>query len=260
MGARAHTAPDTQRGSDEPGSDEPGSDEPGSDEPGSDERGSGGGMIQEAPTRVLLVDDHRMFAELVAASLSAEPDFEIVGMALSGRAAVTMAVELAPDLILLDFALPGEDGLAVATRLQEAVPGVRVVMLTGQQDESLLRSAFACGCAGFVTKDQAVDHLIDAIRAVRAGRVVLDADLTARLAAPPPKLGLGSRLTRRELEVLELLGYGVTTRDIASRLFISVNTARNHVQRLIAKLGAHSRLEAVAIARRSGLIDTVGRS
>lgn len=206
-------------------------------------------------SRVLLVDDHRMFAELLSISLETEADFSVVGVAGSGAEALALATESHPDIVVLDYRLPGENGIRVANRLREVLPGVQIVMLTGQEDESLLRSALAAGCAGFVTKDKGIDNLVGAVRAVCAGQVGIDANATAQLATLSPRGRGSSRLTNREAEVLMLLADGVSTREIASRLFISLNTARNHVQRLIAKLGAHSRLEAVAVARRSGLLD-----
>lgn len=206
-------------------------------------------------SRILLVDDHRMFAELLKVALEAEHDLTVVGLAGSGRQALDLATDCRPDVVVLDYRLPGDDGIRVAQQLRQALPEVRIVMLTGQEDDSLLRSALSAGCSGFVTKDKGIDHLVDAVRAVCEGRVGIDADATSRLTALPAGRRGSNRLTAREAEVLALLADGVSTREIASRLFISLNTARNHVQRLIAKLGAHSRLEAVAVARRNGLLD-----
>jgi DNA-binding NarL/FixJ family response regulator len=133
-------------------------------------------------------------------------------------------------------------------------------MLTGmQEDDAVLRAAVVAGCAGFVTKDRSVDELVEAVRSVHAGRGAIDPAAAARLATAPAPAAEPHRfdLTERELEVLRLLAEGFSTRSISEELFISNNTARNHVQRLIAKLGAHSRLEAVATARRSGVLDAV---
>jgi DNA-binding NarL/FixJ family response regulator len=159
--------------------------------------------------------------------------------------------------VVLDYRLPGDDGISVATKIREAAPDIALVMLTGHGDDAVLRAAVGAGCAGFVTKDEAVVNLVDAIYAVRDGAAAIGADRVARLAMPPNR---GEQrgptaLTAREREVLRLLSDGASTRRIAERLFISVNTARNHVQRVIRKLDAHSRLEAVANARRAGLLD-----
>ncbi len=218
------------------------------------------GVASPPASKVLLVDDHRMFAELLSISLEVEADFSVVGVAGSGSEALEMATERHPDVVVLDYRLPGENGIRVANRLREALPGVQIVMLTGQEDDSLLRSALAAGCAGFVTKDKGIENLVGAVRAVCAGRIGIDAEDTTLLATFNPRGRGSARLTTREAEVLLLLADGVSTREIATRLFISLNTARNHVQRLIAKLGAHSRLEAVAVARRNGLLDDPRRS
>jgi DNA-binding NarL/FixJ family response regulator len=159
-------------------------------------------------------------------------------------------------VVVLDYALPGEDGVSVARRIRQVAPHAGVIMLTGLANDEVLRAAVVAGCAGFVTKDKAVDELVAAVRSVRDGRSAIDPEATARLATSPRTRMRSDRfdLTAREREVLALLGEGLTTREIADALFISNNTARNHVQRLIAKLGAHSRLGAVATARRAGLV------
>jgi len=212
--------------------------------------------IEHDTIKVLIVDDHRMFAELLAEVLGATDDMAVTAITADGHAALAEARAEPPDVVVLDYRLPGDDGVVVAGRLREVVPEAGLVMLTGLGDDAVLRGALVAGCAGFVTKDRALADLVDAVRAVRAGRSAIDPAANARLATPPdPRHGM-TGVTQRELEVLGLLADGLVTREIAERLFISVNTARNHIQRLIAKLGAHSRLEAVAIARRAGLLDT----
>lgn len=209
-------------------------------------------------TNVLIVDDHLMFSELIARVLDDQDDITVIGIASSGAEALEAVARDAPHVVVLDYALPGDDGVAVARQVRAEAPDVGIVMLTGLANDEVLRAAVIAGCAGFVTKDKAVDDLVDAVRAVRDGRSAIDPEATARLAATPRARSRNDRfdLTARELEVLGLLAEGLSTRQIAESLFISNNTARNHVQRLIAKLGAHSRLGAVANARRAGLIDT----
>jgi DNA-binding NarL/FixJ family response regulator len=138
------------------------------------------------------------------------------------------------------------------------VPGIRAILLTGNDDNSVLRAAVASGCAGYITKGHASDALVSAIRSVTNGGVALDPDTLARLAAAPPRRNGPHTLTARELDVIRMLAVGVSTRELADRLFISPTTARNHLQRINAKLGAHSRLEAVAIAAREGLVPIGG--
>jgi DNA-binding NarL/FixJ family response regulator len=197
-----------------------------------------------------------MFSELVAAVLEGHDDLEVTGVATSGDQAVEAIEADRPDVVVLDYALPGADGISVARRIRQQAPDVGIIMLTGLSNDEVLRAAVVAGCAGFITKDKAVDDLVAAVRTVRDGGSAIDPEATARLASAPRARGRQDRfeLTERELEVLELLAEGLTTREIADALFISNNTARNHVQRVIAKLGTHSRLGAVATARRAGLV------
>ncbi len=205
---------------------------------------------QRAATRVLVVDDHVMFAELLGEVLRGHDDIVVTAYVATGDEAVEAVARDAPDVVLLDYCLPGEDGIAVAARLREVSPDIGLIMLTGVGDDSVLSAALLAGCTGFVTKDRATSELVDAVRAVREGRSAIDPGAIARLATMrrEPTAGDAGGLTQREREVLILLAEGATTREISARLFISLNTTRNHVQRLIGKLGAHSRLEAVAAA------------
>jgi DNA-binding NarL/FixJ family response regulator len=213
-----------------------------------------------APIRVLLVDDHRMFTELMTVVLGEHPDLEVTGSATDGDEAIERAAADPPDVVVVDYQLPGADGIAVAQRFRRELPGVRVVMLTGRNDDALLRAAIDAGCAGFVCKDRATQELVAAVRTVRDGNAALPPATVNRLAGSAAYQGqIPFGLTSRELEVLGLLAEGASTRELADRLYISLNTARNHVQRAIRKLGAHSRLEAVAIATRAGLVRTTLR-
>jgi DNA-binding NarL/FixJ family response regulator len=205
--------------------------------------------------RVLIVDDHRMFAEMLVDVLRRHDDMTVTGIAANGDDAIEAMRADPADVVVLDYRLPGDDGVSVARRLRDLFPEVGLLMLSGFDDDAVLRSALLAGCTGFVTKDRALAELVDAVRAVRAGRGAVDPAATARLAGPSDGSRHSTSLTQREREVLVLLADGLSTREISERLYISLNTARNHVQRLIAKLGAHSRLEAVAVARRNGLLD-----
>jgi DNA-binding NarL/FixJ family response regulator len=207
------------------------------------------------PIRILLVDDHRMFTELMTVVLGEQPDLEVTGSATDGDEALERATLDPPDVAVVDYQLPGADGIAVAHRFRRELPDVRVVMLTGRDDDVLVRAAMDAGCAGFVCKDRATHELVAAVRTVRDGNAAPPPATVSRPAnAPPSSAPARFGLTDRELEVVALLADGVSTRELADGLFISLNTARNHVQRAIRKLGAHSRLEAVAIATRAGLV------
>lgn len=205
--------------------------------------------------RVLLVDDHRMFTDLLIPLLEADGDLQVIGVAANGQEAEQLTRDLGPAVVVLDAHLPGTDAVALARRLRRARPAARIVLLTHGDDRALAPGALAAGCVGLVTKDRAPGDLVDLVRAAHAGDARLDDGAIGEHIHRAARTSLGASLTTREREALTLLAEGASTRDIAARLFISHNTARNHVQRLIAKLGAHSRLEAVAIARRAGMLE-----
>lgn len=206
--------------------------------------------------RVLVCDDHEIVAEGLASLLSAQPGIEVVGVAGSVAAVVDATRRGSPDVVLMDFGLPDGDGAQATVAVKEVRPEAKVVMLTSFTDEATLVAAIEAGCSGFITKHKASSELTAAIRLAADGEAVISPDMLVLLL---PRLartsrGVGSDLTARELEVLQLLGDGASKDDIADRLFVSPNTVRNHIQSVLSKLGAHSRLEAVAVASREGLI------
>jgi DNA-binding NarL/FixJ family response regulator len=207
-----------------------------------------------APPGVLVVAN-AMFAELLHGALAECDDIEVIGVVTDASEAVLRSTEISPDVaVVADFA--GQPGVTIAARLLRAIPGIRVIILTNSTSDSQLRAALYAGCTGFVTKDQSFAELVQAVRAVHEGVTVVDPK-TIKLAVAQDPRRRGSdpgRLTQRESDVLDLLARGFSTAVIADGLFISMNTARNHIQRLLTKLGAHSRIEAVAIGNRLGLI------
>ncbi len=209
------------------------------------------------PTRLVVVDDHAVFAESLSLALGAEPDFAVVGTATSLAEARAMVVSAEPDVVLLDHRLP--DGLGVDSigELKRLRPAVDVVVLTAAAEDSMLVTATEAGCAGFILKTSPLDELVAAVRTAAAGEITVSSELLARLLnrLQQQRSGPVSDLTARELEILRLIAEGLTNGVIATRLFISVNTVRNHVQGILTKLGAHSKLEALSIAIRDGIID-----
>lgn len=207
--------------------------------------------------RVLVVDDHRMFAESLVRLFSDEDDLDVVGVAASAREALELTTELQPDVVVLDYKLPDLDGAATVEVLRNASKNTEIVMLTGYADDSALATALQAGCSGFVTKDKAAEELLNTVRAVATGRAAIPTELlksmVPRIAGARTPL-VGADLTAREREVLELLAFGLSTDAICDQLCVSRNTVRNHTQNVIRKLGAHSKLEAVAIATRAGLV------
>ena len=198
--------------------------------------------------RVLIVDDHALVAESLALALDDHAGIAVVGRASSSMEAVETALRLVPDVVVLDHGLPDRDGVDTARALVAAQPGVRIVMLTGSGALNLARRASEAGCLGFVTKDRATSELVAAIRASAEGRPV-----AAVGSHTTPDVDLSSR----ELDILDGIVRGLDNRSIATELYLSVHTVRNHVQRLLAKLGAHSKLEAAATARREGFMRAI---
>lgn len=209
------------------------------------------------PVRVLVCDDHEVFAEGMAALLRAE-GMEVVGTVGRARDVVRTMLEARPDVVLMDYEMPDEDGITTTAAVKAADPSVHVVLLTSSNDEDVLVRAIDAGISGYVTKSKPSSEVMAAVRAAVAGDVLVSPDMMARLL---PRLRTretpaGYDLTPRELEVLELLAAGTSNDALVVRLGISRNTVRNHVQNLLTKLGVHSRLEAVALATREGLLRT----
>jgi two-component system response regulator DevR len=197
-----------------------------------------------------------MFAESLSRLLSDEPDIEVLGISSSGVDAVGLATTLRPAVVLVDYQMPDRDGLAVTADIKGVAPEIMVVMLTGTADDRLLVAAIEIGCSGFLTKDRAASEVASAVRSAAAGEAVISPVLLARLL---PKLNRGFRvaaddLTERELVILRLVARASTNQAIADELHLSVNTIRNYMQSILAKLGAHSKLEAVAIAVKKGIV------
>jgi len=210
-----------------------------------------------ASVGLLIVDDHRMFAESLARLLSDDDGIEVLGIAGSCAEAIDMASQLHPRVVLMDYHLPDGDGVAATAAIRGRNPEIMVVILTGSSEDGILIAAIDAGCSGFLTKDHAAADVAEAVRAAAAGEALISPALLSRLL---PKLGrtnrsIGDDLSDREREILEFLARGWTNKVIAAELFLSVNTIRNHVQSVLAKLDSHSKLEAVSTAVREGIID-----
>lgn len=209
--------------------------------------------------RVFIIDDHRMFTQAVAAALTEEPDMEVVGTVdnLAGARRELEKVEV--DVILLDQRLPDGQGTHAAAELRAIRPAAKVILVTAAMDPSVLNEALAAGCAGFVTKGDSIDALSAAVRAAASGATPVSPAMLNRLTSGDPRgSNLTEPLTLRETSVLLFLADGMSNEEISKRLFISIHTLRNHIQSIISKLGAHSKLEAVSVAIREGLITAPG--
>jgi DNA-binding NarL/FixJ family response regulator len=213
--------------------------------------------------RVLLADDQALVRAGFRALLDAQADIEVVGEAAEGAAAVRLATELRPDVVLMDIRMPGVDGLE-ATRRIAAVPSLgetRVVVLTTFDLDEYVFEALRAGATGFLVKDTDPPELLRAIRAVVAGDALLSPGVTRRLveefasrAKDPGAVPGLDALTAREREVMGLVGQGLSNDEIAAALVLSVATAKTHVSRIMIKLGARDRAQLVVFAYEAGVV------
>jgi DNA-binding NarL/FixJ family response regulator len=217
----------------------------------------------ESRVRVLLVDDHRLVTEMLGEQLRATGDIEVVGTARTGAEAVALATRTEPDVILMDVEMPEMNGIAAARAILDTLPKTRIVMLTANDDQATVLDAMESGAVGYLTKDKAlVDEIVSAVHRAYQGEIMLPTNLIGRLITSlaarrreqAERKELLDRLTAREQEILRLIAEGADNRTIADRLVVSPHTVRTHVQNLLAKLGAHSKLEALTIAARRGLV------
>lgn len=196
------------------------------------------------------MDDHALVAESLRVVLSGEPDIDVVAIAGTAAEALVAATTHRPDVVLMDYVLPDSP-----RGRRPGLPGTKVVMLTGSDEPAALFSAFDAGCVGYLQKTSALEALAAAVRAAAAGELVISSgDLALLLHRQRSGRGGPAALTRRELDVLRLAAAGLSSRAIAERLGLSLHTVRTHLQNVLSKLGTHSRLGAVAVARRRGLL------
>lgn len=206
--------------------------------------------------RTLVVDDHLMMAEGLRAAISTEPDLEVVGVAHDVPEAYELVEQLKPDVVLMDYSMPSGDGLSCAQKLKADHPDLRVLIVTGHHDDSIVVRAVEEGCDGFLRKTASVDEVVAAVRRVHSGEAVFSArDLALVVRRMRTKDRDITALTDREIEVLQRMANGASTEAMAEGLFVSTHTVRSHVRHILSKLGAHSKLEAVAIAIREGLVE-----
>jgi len=226
-----------------------------------------------APIRVLVVDDQRVTREGLMLLVGLNAGMEVVGGGADGEQAVTLARELRADVVLMDLAMPGTDGVTATATLTREDPGVAVLVLTTYADDASVFPALRAGAKGYLTKDASADQIEQAIRAVHAGQVWMDAvvqlrlvtAVTAELPARPAQPGSAARapasgalpdgLSAREAEVLTLIAQGLSNAEIGERLFLGRATIKTHVNRIFAKTGVRDRAQAVHYAFRHGLVE-----
>jgi DNA-binding NarL/FixJ family response regulator len=215
----------------------------------------------QKPIRVLLVDDHQLLTGALSRMLAGEPDIQVVGVAATVAEAKAIARERL-DVVLMDYRLPDGTGAEATRAIKARWPAARVVMLTALNDDETVLESIQAGADGYLTKDRAVEDVVNAVRAAHAGETLLPRSVIVGIAqrvAAARDRGSERRqiepLTPRELEVLKALTEGLSTPEICDRLFIAPNTLRTHVQNIMGKLRVHSKLEAVAFALRHRLVE-----
>jgi two-component system, NarL family, response regulator NreC len=210
-------------------------------------------------TRILICDDHTLFVEGMKAMLRNEPTLEIVGEARDGRQAVELVKELKPDLLLMDVSMPDMNGFDATRHVHEFDPAVKVLILTMHDDEELVARCLEAGAAGYIIKDAPASQLLYAIETVQKGERYLSPAVLKKVvdgyvrSATRPKTSY-DRLSRREREVLKLLAEGLSVKEIASRLNLSVKTVDAHKSNLMRKIDVHDRTELVKYAIQKKLI------
>jgi len=208
--------------------------------------------------RVLIVDDHTTFTELLAGALDREPDLRSVGFAGNAETGFEQAMALRPDVVIMDYHLPDGDGISAAVRILEQAPDTRIVLLTGDPTPEALMRAAATGICAFLPKDGSLAALLDALRHARIGAMMVRPSLVAQLGevhVSKRDVVWSPSLTQRERAVLQLMAEGYDVGSNARTLGISQNTCRGYVKSILAKLGAHTQLEAVVAARKLDLLD-----
>jgi two-component system response regulator NreC len=214
---------------------------------------------------VVIADDHTLVREGLRALLDGQGDFEVIGEASNGREAVERAIQMRPDVVLMDIGMPELDGLAATRRITKINPAIRILVLTVHETEDYFFRVLEAGAHGFLVKDAAATELVAAVRAVHHGGVFLHPPMAKRLVeeylgriSSGEERAAHATLTPREREILALIGVGHTNQEIADQLSLSINTVQAHRSHIIDKLNLHSRAELMRYAVRVGLLRDPG--
>lgn len=219
--------------------------------------------------RVIVADDQSLLREGISLYLSTENDMEVVGTARNGEEALQLAEKLSPDVVLMDIRMPGMDGIMGTKLIREQLPNVKILILTTFDDMDLISAAMKEGAAGYLLKDMEAEGIIQAIRTVHMGSIVLQPHVSLKVinqlnqqvnvskqegwGSKPDEMEKWNRLTAREKEVLKWIGKGLNNQEIAKALFISEGTVKNHVSNLMAKLDLRDRTQAAIFAVKKDL-------
>ncbi len=212
----------------------------------------------------MICDDHALFRRGLIMVLESEDGVEVVGEAEDGQEAIEKAEELTPDVVLMDVRMPRVSGIEATRAIAESVPSAKILMLTVSDEEDDLYDAIKAGATGYLLKEISIEEVASAIRSVVSGQSLISPSMASKLLSEFTSLAKKAddrqamptpRLTDRELEVLKLVAQGMSNREIATELYISENTVKNHVRNILEKLHLHSRMEAVVYAVREKLLD-----
>ncbi len=219
------------------------------------------------PIRILIADDYQLLRQGIRNFLALEPDFDIIGEAVDGEDAVAKTQALLPDVLLLDINMPKLTGIEVAGKLKQLCPTVRVMALTIHDDENYMMKMIQSGAAGYLLKDVEPSVMVQAIRRIYAGESFVEPSLTKKLfhgitsreeirpslpAHPPQEI---DRLSAREIEVLQLIGRGMSNAEIARELFLSEKTVKNHLTNIFRKIQVTDRTQAVLYAIKHKIVN-----
>ena len=215
--------------------------------------------VATSAVRVLVVDDQTLFRTGLTSLLREDPRVDVIAQAVDGADAIKLATKLKPDVVLMDIKMPNIDGIEATRQIVEAVPGVKVLILTTFETDSQVIQALKAGASGYVLKDSSAPAIVSSIVAVMSGEKVMASAVANRVlemltgTATPKEFYDG--LTNREIEILKLLANGMANKQIAFRLKISEKTVRNHVSNMYEKLGIYDRSQAVLYAVKKGLVE-----
>ena len=223
---------------------------------------------REGPIRVMVVDDQPVFTEMLRVVLDMQPDIEVVGMAFTGEEGTKTALELQPDVLLVDYHMPGMSGLDVIQELKAAANNdgnshqITVLVLTADTDEAIMAEAIAAGAAGYITKQQALNEVVQAVRTASEGEPVVPPFMIPRILSHFHRQQqkeqqaelLREKLSAREIQILEQLSRGYSNEDISEIFVLSPNTVRTHIHNVLKKMGVHSKLQATTLALQLGII------
>jgi DNA-binding NarL/FixJ family response regulator len=208
--------------------------------------------------RVLIVDDHPVTRDGLRTAFNLADEIDVVGEAASGEEAIQVVADTKPDIVFMDVRMPGMNGIQATRQIRENNPDTKIILFTIDESRASVAEAIQAGVSGYLLKDASVGELINAARQAMAGKAVIHPSLTQAFIEEVQLVDRPSSpeapLSPREVEILQKIAYGATTKEVADQLGISFHTVKTHLERIFEKLGANDRAQAVAIAIRQGLV------